>query len=172
MKLSLNHIAGAWFAVGAFIGASLTIFKLYGSGSEAFTIGLILFTTVLAAYYFGHQWGLLIIQLNANLKSLLKSIVYGAIVGVCTLFVVLFVITLFSYFQTEFLDLIRTGKYLQASLDLLKIPLLSLFGTIIGCLLEPIVLGLSSLGGLILYVVRHRILQWVNNERKNYINQK
>lgn len=170
MKLSVNSIVGAWFAVGAHIGALCILYRIYGPGAEASNLVLILSTTVLAAYYFGQQWGLLIIQLNAHFKSLLKSILYGAIIGVCTLYVVLFVSTLFSYFQTKFIELLKAGNYFQASLDLVQIPLLSLFGTIIGCLLEPAVLGVSCVGGLALYGVRHRVLQWENIKIKNKLH--
>ena len=162
MKITLKQILGLWFAVGAIIGVAISFFKMYSPDASSLSIFLSLLTAFCSAYYFGRQWGLLIIGLDAHFKSALKSMVYGVIVGFCTLYFILVVLTISSYLQTKFLSTLRMGHYFQAGLELIAIPFLAVFGAIIGCLLEPVVLGLGSMGGLILYLLRHKILQWAD----------
>jgi hypothetical protein len=164
MKITLKQIVGLWFAMGSVAGVVISFFKMYNSDASNLSIFLGLFTACCSAYYFGRQWGMLIIGLDAHFKSALKSMVYGVIVGFCTLYFILVVLTISSYLQTKFLSTVRMGHYFQASLELVAIPFLAAFGAIIGLVLEPLVLGLSSMGGLALYLLRHKILHWADNK--------
>lgn len=161
MKITIRQLTGLWFAMGSVMGVLVFVFKTYDSASSFLSIVLALFTAFCSAYYFGQQWGMLIIDLDANLKNALKSIVYGIIVGVCTLYFIILVLTTVSYFQTQLLDTLKMGNYFQACVELLEIPFLSAFASIIGCLFEPLVLILSCTGGVLLYLLRYKLLRLV-----------
>lgn len=161
MKITIKQIIGLWFALGSVIGVLVFLFKTYDPASSFLSIFLAVFTAFCSAYYFGQQWGMLIIDLDTNLKNFLKSMVYGIIVGVCTLYFIVLVLAAVSYFQTQFLTTLKMGNYFQASIELVGIPFLSAFATIIGCLLEPLVLIFGGTGGFLLYLLRYKILRLV-----------
>ena len=162
MAITLKNIGGYWFAFGSLIGIALTMLRLYSPAAEFLNIILAFITGIGAAYYFGKQWGALIILLDAHFKSGLKAMVYGSIVGVCTLFFILLVLTIFSFIQIKFLPSIKMGNYFQEIFELFATPFLALFATFIGLVLEPLVLGLSCFGGLLLYLLRHKIFKWLD----------
>lgn len=160
--LKKTTITGAWFGLGVLLTIGLVLLHLHVPMVHAslFSICLSLGVGGIVGTYCGQVWGVKILNLGAKKTSEIgKAIGYGLLIGFVTFYIIIFSMTLVSYFQTKFGDLWQQAAYTKIIMSLLKTPALALFGTLMGCILEPLVLFMSALGGCLLYLLRQQILR-------------
>lgn len=160
MKLTKHQLTGLWFLSGTLISVLIEFIQLYQPGSSFLSLIVGLISGAAASYYLGYHYGYLIIELSDwHIRNWFKTLIYGWVISIATLFWILFFLALCSFLQTEFIQLISTHQYWQIALQLALLPLYSLFATIIGCVLEPVlVIGVSSLGALGLFLFRKFVI--------------
>lgn len=151
-KMNLTTFAGLWFGVGGLLTIAITLYLMYTPAADPVVIASVLIVGTMAACFFGRQWGPLILRLDKSKKSMLLAGCYGIIVGFCTLFVIIFFRPFLDFhFWNDLGNAVRAKDGLKILLILIKLPLLSLFVTIVGFLIEPLVLLASVCGGVLLY---------------------
>lgn len=162
MKIHKKTLTGSWFGFGVVLTNVLVLFHLHVAVDWTSTlgIGVSLGIGTIVGTYCGRIWGVVIIKLGTKKTSdILRAIGYGLLIGLITLYAIMFIMILISYFQTKFMVLLQQAEYLEIIVSLIKIPVLALFGTLMGCILEPLVLLMSGLGGGLLYLVRRQVLR-------------
>jgi hypothetical protein len=161
-KLTKNQLTGIWFLSGTLISVVIEFFRYYQPDSSFSSLIVGLISGAVSSYYLGYQYGHLIIQLpNWYLRNWFKTLVYGWVISIATLFWIIFFLLFFSFLQTEFIVLITDHQYWHIALQLVLLPIFSLFTTILGIVLEPvIILGVSSLGALSLFLLRNFVIRF------------
>ncbi len=163
MRLTKHQLTGLWFLSGTLIAVLIDFIQLYQPGSSFLSLIVGLASGAAASYYMGYHYGYLIIQLpNWQIRNWFKTLIYGWIISIATLYWILFFLALCSFLQTEFIQRMADHQYWQIGLQLVLLPLYTLFATCIGCVLEPILIfGISSLGALVLFLLRKPITTFV-----------
>jgi hypothetical protein len=162
MKLLAKQLTGYWFLTGALITIIIEFIKLYQPHVSSILYLIVgLFSGGAASYYFGYHYGYLIVTLRGwQITNWFKTIVYGWVISIATLYCMLFVLLFLSYMQTTFLEHIQAHEYLQL-LGIIMLPVFALFATLIGCALQPVIIfGASALGALVLFLLRKKIQMW------------
>ncbi|MDR3504034.1 MAG: hypothetical protein P4L79_15805 [Legionella sp.] len=162
MKLTKHQLTGLWFLSGTLISVLIEFIQLSQPSSSFLSLIVGLISGAVASYYLGYHYGYLIIELpNWHILNWLKTLVYGWVISIATLFWILFFLALCSFLQTEFIERIADHQYWQIALQLVLLPIYSLLATIIGCALEPVlVLGVSALGALTLFLLRKFVIRF------------
>jgi hypothetical protein len=162
MKIHKKILTGSWFGFGVVLTNVLVLLHLHVpiDRTSMLGIGMSLGIGTIVGTYCGRVWGVVIIQLGTKKTSdIWRAIGYGLLIGLITFFAIIFMMTLVSFFQTKFMDLLQQDEHLKIIISLIKIPVLALFGTLMGCILEPLVLLMSGLGGGLLYLLRRQVLR-------------
>lgn len=158
MKPPIKTLIGCWFGFGAALTNVLVLFHLNVpiNHLNMVGIGVSLSVGTIVGTYCGRIWGAVIIKLSA--KKTFISIGYGMLIGLITCYVIILIMLIISYLQTEFLRMLHAADYLKIFISIIQIPVLALFGTFMGCILEPFILLMSGLGGGLLYLLRHQVM--------------
>lgn len=161
MKLTKHQLAGLWFLSGTLISVLVEFIRLYEPSSSFLSIVIGLISAAAASYYLGYHYGYLIIELpDWHICNWFKTLVYGWVISIATLYWIVFLLALSSFLQTEFMQRLADHQYWKIVFQLLFLPFFSLLATIIGCVLEPIlILGVSALGALSLFLLRKYVIR-------------
>ncbi len=158
MKILTKTLTGCWFGFGAALTNVMVLFHSNVPMNHTNMVGVVVSLSVgtIVGAYCGRIWGLVIIKLRA--EKIFRSIGYGMLIGLITFYAIILSMTLISYAQTGFLSMLHAGDYLKIFISIIEIPSLALFGTLMGCLFEPLILFMSGLGGGLLYLLRHQVM--------------
>lgn len=162
MKLTKHQLAGLWFLSGTLISVLIEFIKLYRPGSSFLSLFVGLISGAAASYYLGYNYGFLIVEFSGwHIRNWFKTLIYGWVISIATLFWILFFLAFFSFLQTEFIQLLAGHQYWQIARQLVLLPFYSLLATIIGCVFEPVlVLAVSALGALGLFLLRKYVIRY------------
>jgi len=158
LKITARQFTGAWFFLGTSITIIIYFLKISNTNVDYFNLILALLSGVGMGFYSGSQFGYLILSLERwDLTNWLKAITYGWIVAVSTLYTLLFTLLLVDFSRTELLVNIQKHQFFLIIINVVLLPLMAFFATLWGCLLEPLVLGCSGLGAVLLFILRKKI---------------
>ena len=161
MKIFKKTLTGCWFGFGVALTVVLVLFHLHVPLNRSDILGIAVSLSVgtIVGTYCGRVWGVVIIKLGAKkTRDIVRAMGYGMLIGLVTLYASDFIMLIISYAQTGFLSMLHTADYLKIFISIIKIPGLALFGTGMGCILEPLVLVMSGLGGVLLYLLRRQVV--------------
>jgi len=112
------------------------------------------------AFYSGSQFGPHILTLEDwRLKNWIKAIIYGWCIAISSLYVMLFVLLIVDFSQTELLRNIHNKQYYLILVNLFLSPILAGLATLLGIFFEPLVMGGSALGAILLFTLRKKVLK-------------
>lgn len=159
MTVHKKTLVGCWFGFGVVLTYVLVLFHFHTpiNSLNWLGVGLSLIIGTAIGNSCGQVWGLVIIRFDAQIFNFFRAIGYGMLIGIVTLYAIILVMTFISYLQTGFLDMLHQAAYLKIIISFIQIPGLALFGLVMGCIFEPLVLSMSGLGGGLLYLLRHRL---------------
>lgn len=166
MKIQKKTFAGLWFALGVVLTLGLVLLHLQVPLIKSNLVGIstALIVGTSTGMMCGRRWGLTILNLEKHKRW--KAIGLGILIGILVLYAIVMAMLIFSYSETEFLKLLHEKAYWSIPISILKLPGLALFGTVMGCILEPLVILMSGLGGGALYLLRHKIPPLLNRFSK------
>lgn len=91
MKLTKHQFTGVWFLSGTLISVLSEFIQLYQPSSSFLSLIVGLISGAAASYYLGYHYGYLIIELPEwHVRNWFKTLVYGWVISITTLFWILF----------------------------------------------------------------------------------
>ena len=159
MKLNPKLLSGIWFCIGTITIVVIVLLKLHQPDPDPVPVLIILLSGSMSSFYFGRSFGELIITKEIfSIKKLAHVMLYGWQIAIATLYIIFFSMSLIGYFTESLPIHIHAKDYYSIITDILLVPIMALFATLLGCILEPIILISSGLGAIALFILRFRFL--------------
>lgn len=167
MYLTPKLFSGIWFSSGTIITVLIVLItKNNGDYYDGYNLILMTFFGGTYSFLLGSFYNdVIITQENFSIKKLIRLLLYGCNIVLGTLYGLLFSMISLDYFGNYFLHHIHEKPFTSIIYEILQLPLLASFATIMACIFEPFVLMTGCLGTLFLFLFRKRALSLCGNEK-------